>query len=378
MERNLTMAFDTHSLFGYSTIKTIVSQTVNTLIVIVQSNDGARFSLNQQVILWPAGTGLTLLSNAMVGRVTAISGDQITIDITSGNREGSLQYTVQVGWQIANGITPKVLKDIEALLSGKSQGAIFYADSNGIITTLNPGTAGQVLQSNGAAANPSFVTPATTQTDGWITTTDTFVFVTSNSFKIVGVDRTGVYVTGTRVKFINNGITVYGVVVSSSFGSDTLVTLAANDDYSIANLAITFPFYSYAICPVGYPTFFNYTPTLTGGTSPSIVGARFKLDGKACTVIWQQCSISSNSGSFSITLPITPTVVVATGGLDVYPVMVEDNSAWLNGMGVIGITANVQAALIGITLSTQSGNTFGGFTASGIKNISGEFIYPIS
>jgi hypothetical protein len=113
--------FDTHSLFGYSTIATVVSQNANTVVVIVQAGEGSLFAINQQVTIWPENAQ-PLFSNAMVGRLTAKSGDQLTISIISGNREGSNTRTVQVNDQVANTITPKALTDIE--------GAVDTADKN--------------------------------------------------------------------------------------------------------------------------------------------------------------------------------------------------------------------------------------------------------
>jgi hypothetical protein len=104
--------FDIHSILASSTIASIVSQDTTTLVVNVQSGHGARFSTNQQVTLTPAGQRSSL-DNSMVGRITAISNDELTIDITSAVREGTSEFTVGTGWQIGNGFTPKILNDIE-------------------------------------------------------------------------------------------------------------------------------------------------------------------------------------------------------------------------------------------------------------------------
>lgn len=107
------MTFDTHSPFGYSTVKTIVSQSLTTLIITVKSGHGQRFAVQQQIVICPA-TSQPTFENAMIARITGISGDQLTIDVSSGVREGSNTRTVKFGDQIANVITPKALTDIEA------------------------------------------------------------------------------------------------------------------------------------------------------------------------------------------------------------------------------------------------------------------------
>ncbi len=150
-----------------------------------------------------------------------------------------------------------------------------------------------------------------TQTDGWITATDTLVYVSANSFKITGVNRTSIYAEGTRIKFTNNSATFYGVVASSSFSTDTTVTLFANNDYSINNSAITSPYYSYQASPQGYPNWFNYTPTIswnsTAPSTPTLV-AKFSVIGNTCFVSITQSNTTAGSTNTSINVstPITP------------------------------------------------------------------------
>lgn len=210
---------------------------------------------------------------------------------------------------------------------------------------------------------------------GWTGSNDTWSYASTNSFTISGVDRTLVYTPGTRIKATNNSSTFYGVVASSSFSTNTTVTLAANSDYSLANSAITNPAYSYQESPQGYPDWFSYTPTITGVTSP-VGGAKFKLDGKSCTVNWQEVGGTSNATSFTITLPITPTTTL-TGNFDVYLAQAYDNGTWQNSPGVVGIAAYTQAAKIGKTIASQAANAYGGFTASGSKLVVAEFTYTI-
>lgn len=108
------MTFDTHSTLGYSTVVTIVSQSASTLVVDVVAGEGSRFATGQQVTIWASGQNATL-DNAMIGRITGISTDELTIDVSSTNREGTSTRTVLENDQIANTVTPKALTDIEEL-----------------------------------------------------------------------------------------------------------------------------------------------------------------------------------------------------------------------------------------------------------------------
>ena len=107
------MLFDTHSLLGYSNVSLVSSQSGGTAVINVTSGDGSKFASNQQVTIFPSDATQPLLSNAMVARVTGVSGDQLTLDYSLSSREGSTTRTIQVGDQIANTITPKALTDIE-------------------------------------------------------------------------------------------------------------------------------------------------------------------------------------------------------------------------------------------------------------------------
>ena len=57
-------------------------------------------------------------------------------------------------------------------------------------------------------------------------------------------------------------------------GGATLITVYGGTDYTLADEAITSPYYSYASNPQGFPTYFNYTPVVSsdGGTVPDYNG----------------------------------------------------------------------------------------------------------
>lgn len=140
-------------------------------------------------------------------------------------------------------------------------------------------------------------------TDGWTASSDTWVYASASTFTIAGVDRTTTFTKGTRLKFTNSG-TKYAVVVSSSFSTNTTVTIAVNTDYTIANAAITSPYYSYAASPQGYPTTFSYTPTGVASSNVTLSG-RFSVLGNTCSA--RILALFSGAITFTTmpTLPIT-------------------------------------------------------------------------
>ena len=175
-----------------------------------------------------------------------------------------------------------------------------YTKSDGNLYILNSSGTETIIGSSGPGA------------DGWISTPDTFAYASASSFTISGVNRTAVYTKGTRVKFTNNTVTYYGVVISSSFSTNTTVNLAPNNDYSIANSAITAPYYSYEENPQGYPTIFNYTPTYGASgsmtfTSVTTTTAQFKIDGTMATIYVYAAGTTGGTASYGLrfSLPVT-------------------------------------------------------------------------
>lgn len=133
-------------------------------------------------------------------------------------------------------------------------------------------------------ATKTYVDSHASNTDGWVSSADTWTYVSSTSFKISGQNRTTTFTKGTRIKCTNSTVK-YFVVISSAFSTDTTVTITGGTDYSLTNTTISSPYYSYEANPQGYPGYFNYTPTVTAGsgsfTSVSATG-RASIFGNTC------------------------------------------------------------------------------------------------
>jgi hypothetical protein len=159
--------------------------------------------------------------------------------------------------------------------------------------------------------NKKYVDDNAGSTDGWTASSDTWTYASASTFTIAGVDRTGVYVKGTKLRFKQGGSYKYAVVISSSFSTNTTVNIAVNSDYTIANATITDNDYSYAETPQGYPTWFNWSPTNMDwtGTDPTTptTSAKYAVRGTQIFIKLKQTNASAGSSNtrFSFDVPIS-------------------------------------------------------------------------
>lgn len=173
------MPFDSHSNFGYSVVVSAPAPADSGTSLTVDAGQGALFPAAPfNCSVWPASVQ-PLASNAEIVRVTAVVGDTLTIVRA---QEGTAAVAIAAGFQIANTTSVKVFTDIEAdvntntadiatLQTSKQdasalladiantafvQGDILYYNGANLVR-LAAGAAGQVLETQGAGANPQWV-----------------------------------------------------------------------------------------------------------------------------------------------------------------------------------------------------------------------------
>ncbi len=204
--------------------------------------------------------------------------------------------------------------------------------------------------------------------DGWTDASGTpFTFASATTFT-TATDTTLTFTPGTLIKLTNSTVK-YFVVVSSSFSATTTVTVTGGTDYTLANAAISAPFYSYQANPQGFPGWFNYTPTLTGGTSPSTT-CRFAVVGRIVTVeLFGQIS-TSNATTFTATLPIPS---AATNIASEATSLARDNT----GTFSIGLISTIAGAQTIVNLYTGPAGGGAAWTNTGLKSAQGHFVYEI-
>jgi len=145
-----------------------------------------------------------------------------------------------------------------ARLAGVEQGSIFYEAAGLDPSWLVHADAGDLLQTAGHAANPSWISPEdiTVMATGWLPAGETWTYASADApsytFTISG-DKTSKYSAGMKIKLTQTSAK-YFIITKVAYGSpNTTVTVYGGTDYALASAAITLPYYSMARVPVGFP-----------------------------------------------------------------------------------------------------------------------------
>lgn len=146
--------------------------------------------------------------------------------------------------------------------------------------------------------------------DGWITGPNP-VYVSATSIKIVGIDVRDRIQKGTKFRYKQGGNWKYGACYGISFSTDTTILITGGNDYTVASTAITDFSYSNIENPIGYPHWFNYTPSWAANGGMTFTGVTTSVAKYKITDVFVEIFIAakgttggiSASGIFA-TLPI--------------------------------------------------------------------------
>lgn len=194
--------------------------------------------------------------------------------------------------------------------------------------------------------------------DGWTTAGETWTYASATTFMISG-DKTAKYSVGDKIKFVQT-TQKYFYITAISYGSpNTTVTVCAGDVYSIANAAITVPYYSKMVTPNGFPGLFALTPSsITAFSGTPVIDISFSISGRLITFNIEM-SGNSNSTSTYFTLPSNLTLV--SSGSKAYAVArASDNSSIITTAAAYNNTTQI---FFSKSLTSVS------WTASGIKSV---------
>lgn len=139
------MSFDNHVNLLTGTVQTPPSPSTTGGTLTLMPGDGSRFQPHMPVTLCPPNVQ-PLFDNSEIGYVTAVIGDQLTINRA---QEGTIAKQVAGGWSVIAGITAKTITDVEAALDKHFEQAFTTAISVTVAHNLGKKPAVTVIDSAG-------------------------------------------------------------------------------------------------------------------------------------------------------------------------------------------------------------------------------------
>lgn len=192
--------------------------------------------------------------------------------------------------------------------------------------------------------------------DGWIDPVETWTYASSTTFTVPG-DVTAKYPKGTKIKLTQTSIKYFYVIATAYADTTTTVTVTGGSDYSLADAAITSPYYSHSSTPQGFPQHFNFAPASTGFSGTPTEQATFSIKGNRVFIDYWVTG-TSNATTLTFEAPVVP---ANTDPGYCWICKTYDNSATTySGRGTM--SKNDATVTIGKDVASS-----GGFTASNTK-----------
>jgi hypothetical protein len=254
---------------------------------------------------------------------------------------------------------------IESTMSQTARDALlFFGPDDPLSLLVGALTVNGTLALNGTLNLTGTFSPAGIW-DGWIGANETWTYASSTTFTISG-DLTGKYQKGDKIKLTQTTEKYFYIVSVSHGGGTTTVSVTGGSDYSVANAAITSPYYSKVESPQGFPDWFTYAPTWSGfSANPTGGNAKFSIKGRLCYLRYDGWSSgTSNATGFTISAPVAAAVAVQA-----QVALGFNNSAWL--------TQPSRVDLSGSTITCYIDGATNLWTASNAKNIFFSLTYQI-
>ena len=263
-------------LFSYDTVNSSGKFTQQPIVV---GNTGYEYRMAQGYItIIPASSLSTVedietTTDQMITFVQDVSGSFVTMEILVNELSGS----------VAN----------------------YYSATSASITATNANVtrlsaSATALSASATWASASIVNVNTSLSSGWVTDTGTWSYISASAIA-VPTDATARFAVGDKIKIIQPSNTKYFYV--RQIPSATVLYVAGS---TVGNEAVTSASYSKAESPIGFPQYFDYTPTGIAATNVTLTG-RYCLKGRTV-----QASIKA---TFSNTITFTehPSLPIPAG-----------------------------------------------------------------
>jgi hypothetical protein len=155
--------------------------------------------------------------------------------------------------------------------------------------------------------------------DGWMPVADSWSYASASTITVPSGAAT-LYKKGDKIKWTQTTVK-YGVIITVA---DTLLTIAVNDEYTVANAAISSIYISHEENPIGWPAYFTFS-TVHGGYSSAPTGKlKYNIQGNRFICDYADATGgTSNATTTTFTVPIAPASSVSMLGKISY----KDNGA---------------------------------------------------
>lgn len=162
--------------------------------------------------------------------------------------------------------------------------------------------------------------------DGWVLANESWAYASATTIT-VPTGAASRYSVGDKIKLTQTTVKYFYVVGVA----DTVLTVTGGTDYTVANAAISANYYSKSSSPVGFPHWFNYTPT--GPTNVTLTG-RFAIEGRKVSAIIMGTVTGAVNWTNMPTLPVTASTNLTVSGQ--FPIIGEilalnADSAYITG-----------------------------------------------
>ncbi len=126
---------------------------------------------------------------------------------------------------------------------------------------INTGTEDAKIVTPKAIADSNYIQ----NKDGWISANETWTYKSGTEITVPS-GAASKYAKGDKIKLTQTTVKYFYIIGVA----DTVLTITGGSSYTLTNAAISANYYSHASSPIGFPSYFSYTPVLSaaGGTIP--------------------------------------------------------------------------------------------------------------
>lgn len=149
--------------------------------------------------------------------------------------------------------------------------------------------------------------------DGWIGANETWTYASATTFTVAS-DVTSKYRVGDKIKLTQTTAKYFYLVAISYSAPNTTITVTGGTDFTLANAAITSPFYSKLETPQGFPNRFAFTPVFANLGTVTVGQCYFSFSGKTLGMWINATTGTVVAGICTMTLPggLTHCIAAAT------------------------------------------------------------------